>query len=230
MIIKKVQNKDQGSKLAAELFIEFSNASPSKPVGLATGETMAGVYRELSIQGFSPAFEHAFALDEYSGINKSDKNSYFQELTENFSKLLNWHGRLHVPGHDEYSGDNLAEFDRAIQKHGPISVQLLGLGTNGHVAFNEPGSEFDTTTREVELHQETRLANSRFFESIDQVPTHAKTQGLATISGADALLLLVFGESKLEALKKASENPDESTPLAAITNHKNLVLITDLDI
>lgn len=230
MIIKKVQNKAEGSELAAEIFIELSNKKPTKPVGLATGETMAGVYQQLATKGFKPSFENAFALDEYARMDKTHPNSYYSELNENFSKLLGFDGRLHVPGQDEYSAQDLQSFEDAIEEHGPLSVQLLGLGTNGHIAFNEPGSSFDSTTREVELHEETRVANSRFFESVDQVPTHALTQGLATIAKADALLLLVFGEGKKAALKKSLENPDESTPLAALSNHQNLILITDIDL
>lgn len=231
MIIKKVQDKNQGSQLAAELCIELSNLSPNKPVGLATGETMRGVYKQLSELGFEPNFKDAFALDEYLGIEKSNPKSYFFELTQIFSEQLGWRGRLHVPGQDDYSGDDGAnQFEKSIQNLGPITVQLLGLGTNGHIAFNEPGSEFDSITRVVDLHEETRIANSRFFESIDDVPKQAMTQGLSTINQADALVLLVFGENKLEALKKALENPDEQTPLAAIKDHQHLTLITDLDV
>lgn len=231
MIIKKVQDKNQGSHLAAELFIELSNLSPNKPVGLATGETMRGVYKQLSELGFEPSFKDAFALDEYLGIEKSNPKSYFFELTQIFSEQLSWRGRLHVPGQGKYSGDEGAnQFEKSIQNLGPISVQLLGLGTNGHIAFNEPGSKFDSITRAVDLHEETRIANSRFFESIDDVPKQAMTQGLSTINQADALVLLVFGENKLEALKKALESHDEQTPLAAIKDHKHLTILTDLDV
>lgn len=230
MIIKKVQNKVEGSELAAETFISLSNLHPLKPVGLATGETMAGVYQQLAIKDFKPKFDNAFALDEYAGLEKINPNSYYFELYEKFSKLLGWNGRLHVPGQDEYAGDGVTQFEVAIEKLGPLSVQLLGLGTNGHIAFNEPGSALNSITREVELNEETRVANSRFFESVNQVPTRAITQGLSTIAKAQALLLLAFGESKLQALKKAMKNPDESSPLAAIKDHKNLILITDLDI
>ena len=231
MKIEKVPNKHLGSELAAELFIEKSNRFPKNPVGLATGETMRGVYEELARLKFSPQFDHAFALDEYQGISKDSQNSYWSELNQNFSQLLSWGGKLHVPGRDDYQGEQgLRDFEKAISEKGPISVQLLGLGTNGHVAFNEPGSEFDSLTRVVELHDETRLANSRFFSSIDEVPETAVTQGLATIAKAESLLLLVFGEAKRHALVSALENPNENTPLASLLSHKDLTLITDLEI
>lgn len=231
MKIEKVQNKHLGSELAAELFIEKSNRFPKNPVGLATGETMRGVYEELAKRNFKPEFEDAFALDEYQGISKESPNSYWSELDQNFSQLLSWGGKLHVPGRDDYQGEHgLGDFENAISEKGPISVQLLGLGTNGHVAFNEPGSEFDSLTRVIELHSETRLANSRFFSSIDEVPKSAVTQGLATIAKAESLLLLVFGDAKKEALVSALENPSENTPLASLLDHKDLTLITDLEI
>lgn len=231
MIIKKVNDKKQGSQLAAELFVQLSNLSQNKPVGLATGETMRGVYKQIAELGFKPSCKDAFALDEYFGIEKTNPNSYFSELTQIFSQQLGWQGRLHVPGQDDYSGDDGAKkFEQSIQKLGPLSVQLLGLGTNGHIAFNEPGSKFESVTRVADLHEETRIANSRFFEILDDVPKKAMTQGLSTINRADALLLLVFGESKLGALKKALERPDEQTPLAAIKDHQHLTLITDLDL
>lgn len=231
MRIIRVADRAAGSLAAAKLFIELAEANPTKPVGLATGGTMSGVYSKLRELGLRPSCQDAFALDEYLDIDPASQNSYLYELNQSFAQALGWTGTLHVPGQGDYRGSSGIElFEQRIAALGPLSVQLLGLGTNGHVAFNEPGSDFDSRTRVVELHPQTRADNARFFESEEQMPTHATTQGLATIRQASNLLLLVFGENKKPALAKALSDPDPLTPLAALTDHANLVLITDLDI
>lgn len=228
--IQKVESSETGQALAATLFAEMSNQAPDAPVGLATGGTMSGVYSALASQGFSPRFKDAFALDEYLGISAASENSYANELTRKFAEPLGFQGKLHVPGQGDYAGTRGADdFEAAIAKLGPMSVQLLGLGTNGHIAFNEPGSAFDSRTRIVELHRETIDANSIYFEDPKSMPTHAVTQGLATIKQASNLLLLVFGQAKREAFSKALNDPDDSVPLSALLDHPGLVLITDLD-
>jgi len=228
--ILKVADLTAGTALAAQLFAEAADSSPNQPVGLATGGTMDGVYRELAKASFVPACKDAFALDEYDGIACDHKNSYASELQHKFAENLDWSGTLHVPGQGPYSGEpGTAVFEQAISDRGPLSVQLLGLGVNGHIAFNEPGSPFDSRTRRVELHSDTISANSIYFDDPTSVPNHAITQGLATITQASKLLLLVFGPAKKDALSRALKHPDLSTPLAAFADHGDLVLITDLD-
>ena len=230
MKILKVADLAAGTALAAKLFVEAADSSPNQPVGLATGGTMDGVYRELAESYFMPARKDAFALDEYEGITRGHKNSYASELKRKFAENLDWPGTLHVPGQGPYSGESgLAAFEKAITDLGPLSVQLLGLGVNGHIAFNEPGSPFDSRTRRVELHSDTIRANSVYFDDPNSIPNHALTQGLATISQASKLVLLVFGPEKKSALSRALNHPDSSTPLATFADHRDLVLITDLD-
>lgn len=191
---------------------------------------MEGVYANLVNNDFTPKFRDAFAIDEYLGINPNSKNSYQNELTRGFCQPLGFTGKLHVPGQGDYAGRKGAElFEQAVSKLGPLSVQLLGLGRNGHIAFNEPGSYFDSRTRTVELHQETIDDNSIYFEDPDAIPSQAVTQGLATIKQASNLVLLVFGETKQGALSKALHEPDKSTPLAALLDHRGLILVTDLE-
>jgi len=231
VIIRQVETKQAGSELAAKLFAQISQENPDKPIGLATGETMRGVYSHLSKINYTPETSNAFALDEYLGVEKTDPNSYFFELTNSFCKLLNWEGKLHVPGQEEYSGEHgLESFEQAHLELGPLSVQLLGFGVNGHIAFNEPGSELDSLTRVVDLHEETRIANSRFFDSLGDVPRQAYSQGLATIKRASSILLLVFGEQKKQALLESLGETNESSPLSALKDHENLTLITDIQI
>jgi glucosamine-6-phosphate deaminase len=231
LITRKVSTQQQGQALAAELFMKASNTAPQSPVGLATGGTMSGVYQQLVASGFKPRFAHAFALDEYHGISPTSKNSYFNELTNKFVEPLLWQGQLHVPGQGKYATESgNSDFESDLRGLGPVSVQLLGIGVNGHIAFNEPGSDFESRTRRVELHEETIRSNAIYFDDLATVPTHANTQGLATIGQAKLLLLLVFGEHKKQALLKSIQSPDQTTPLAALMGHKNLVLVTDLAI
>jgi len=192
---------------------------------------MVGVYKKLAKSGFVPRCSDAFALDEYDGIAPSDSNSYANELHREFSKGLGWRGEIHVPGQGKYSGEEGPTiFEEAIAELGPLSVQLLGLGVNGHVAFNEPGSAFNSRTRRVKLHMETIEANSVHFDDVSLVPTHAVSQGLATISRATTLLLLVFGAAKVEALTRAVRDPGLTTPFAAFADHPDLNLITDINL
>ena len=231
MRIEILKDKVSATKVAAELFISKADSNQNKPVGLATGSTMEGVYQALQDSGYLPAATDAFALDNYLGIESDHPNSYMRELSEKFSDRLDWKGKLHVPGTDDYSGEGgAALFESVLSELGPVSVQLLGLGTNGHIAFNEPGSPFDSRTRVVELAEQTRIDNSRFFATGEEVPTHAATQGLATIRGASALILLVLGERKRHALLEALESPGPKTPLAALLDHPDITLVTDLEI
>lgn len=228
MKITTAPNADSAVELAARLFIEKASVKPDAPVGLATGGTMDGVYLKLKEVGYHPETKNAFALDDYLGLEPGDPHSYTVELNRKFVQRLDWSGTLHVPGASDYQGELGADkFEETIRALGPLSVQLLGLGSNGHVAFNEPGSEPDSLTRIVELHPATRSDNARFFASPAEVPTHAVTQGLGTISRAASLVLVVLGEKKLPALKQALTSPSALTPLAALLEHEDLTLITD---
>ena len=214
MKIHHVNDSKAGAQLTATLFAEASRAATDRPVGLATGATMTEVYTALAQQGFAPEFGNAFALDEYAEIAADHRNSYDRELREKFSYPLGWLGTLHVPGQGRYGqpgGEEL--FEQSLLNLGPLSVQLLGLGVNGHIAFNEPGAAFNSRTRRVELHPETVASNSVFFNDPTLMPTHAVSQGLGTIAQAISLLVLVLGPSKHPALSKALDHPDASTPL-----------------
>lgn len=229
--IIKVASRDEGSRLAAELFISATEAKPESPVGLATGSTMQGVYAQLARLRYQPACTHAFALDEYLGIDPLDENSYHRELTTAFVEGLGFRGQLHVPGQFEYRGQLGYElFERRHLQLGPLAVQLLGVGVNGHIAFNEPGSSFESVTREVDLARQTVIDNSRFFARPDQAPTRAVTQGIATIMRASKILLLAFGHNKLEAARAMLLGPDTAVPASAIAGHGAVTVITDLNL
>lgn len=122
-------------------------------------------------------------------------------------------------------------FEQAIKERGPIHLQLLGVGPNGHIGFNEPGTPFDSRTHVATLEEETRQANSRFFNSIDEVPKFALTMGIGTIMEAEEIILLVSGEHKKEILQQIIESDvTETIPATVLKTHPNATLITDLDI
>jgi len=228
--IIKVADREAGSQLAAQLVIELTTTNPDKPIGLATGATMQGVYAELARLKFTLPSKHAFALDEYLGIDPQDQNSYNRELSA-VCEQLGFAGQLHVPGQFEYRGEQGYQlFEQRHLELGPMAVQLLGMGSNAHIAFNEPGAGFDSLTREVDLASQTIADNSRFFASRAQTPTRAVTQGVATIMRASSILLLVFGEQKLEAARAMLAAQDPSVPASALANHPAVTVITDLSL
>ena len=121
-----------------------------------------------------------------------------------------------------------ADYEAAIREAGGVDLQLLGIGSTGHIGFNEPGSAFDSRTRVTELAESTRRDNARFFDSIDDVPTHAATQGIGTILEARQLVLLAFGESKAQAVARAVEGPvTEALPASALQLHPRATIVID---
>lgn len=231
MKLIKVESPQAGARLVAQRFAEISQATPASPVGLATGGTMVEIYKNLVQIDFRPTFEHAYALDEYLGLEPQHPNSYARYLDEHFVRPLGFKGALHVPGQGQYqnqSGYDL--FEHSLASLGPLSVQLLGLGPNGHLAFNEPGSSLTSRTREVELAAETIAANSQYFDPPESIPPLAVSQGLATIAKAQNLLVAVFGEHKREALQQAVLEQETKVPFAAIRNHPNLIVFTDIEL
>lgn len=231
MKLIKVESPQAGARLVAQRFAEISQATPASPVGLATGGTMVEIYKNLVQIDFRPTFEHAYALDEYLGLEPQHPNSYARYLDEHFVRPLGFEGALHVPGQGQYqnqSGYDL--FEHSLASLGPLSVQLLGLGPNGHLAFNEPGSSLTSRTREVKLAPETIAANSQYFDPPESIPPLAVSQGLATIAKAQNLLVAVFGEHKREALQQAVSEQETKVPFAAIRNHPNLIVFTDIEL
>lgn len=231
MRIEQVADASEGSSRAAELFALLSSADPGAPLGLATGATMQGLYARLTTQGFRPRCSDIFLLDEYVGLAEQSPYSFAEEIRKRFSDPLGFQGHTHVPGQGPYAGpDGNARFEQILAERGPLSVQLLGIGTNGHIAFNEPGSPADSRTREVVLAQETLTANARHFPEGFVLPTRATTQGLATIAQASTLLLLAFGPSKHEALRSGLSTVSTDHPLSALVDHPGLIIITDADL
>lgn len=203
-------------------------------LGLATGSTPLGTYRELGRrcreEGLSLADVRAFLLDEYVGLPRDHEQSYRSVIRNEFAALVDIDVDA-IQGPDGETADVAAEsrrYDAAIANAGGIDVQLLGIGTDGHIGFNEPGSSLASRTRVKTLTEQTREDNARFFDSVDDVPHHVMTQGLGTILEAKHLVLLALGEGKAEALVAAVEGPLSAfCPASVIQLHPHVSVVVD---
>lgn len=219
----------EASELAAAEIELVVNAKPAAVLGLATGSTPLGTWAALARKRLDLSRVSGFALDEYLGLPPGHPESYRSVIDREVIELLRLTPALvHVPGEGselESAGD---DFERAIDSAGGVDLQLLGIGRNGHIGFNEPGSSLESLSRVTMLAMETRMDNARYFASVDEVPTHAITQGLGTILRAQRLVLVALGEVKAEAIAAALEGPlSSSTPASVVQLHRDAIVIMD---
>jgi glucosamine-6-phosphate deaminase len=223
---------DEMSRRAAE--VVSAVIRPGAVLGLATGNTFLGCYRELvrmhREMGLDFSRVKTFNLDEYVGLSPAHPQSFRHFMDENFFNHVNiGAGNIHfLDGMADDLQHACQKFEEAIRAAGGIDLQLLGIGTNGHIAFNEPGSPFDSRTRVVELSEGTRRYNARFFGSFDEVPTHALSMGIGTIMEAKKIVLLASGEGKAAAVAGAVEGPvTEQVPASVLQRHPDCTFIID---
>jgi glucosamine-6-phosphate deaminase len=224
---------------AADAVLEgLAAAHRAEPtLGLATGSSPLGLYAELAcaVAGGRLDLSRAwgFALDEYVGLPQGHPQSYRQVLVREVCQRLGLPpDRLHVPDGsfaDETALEaSAAEYERLIRDAGGIDVQILGIGANGHLGFNEPGSSLTSRTRVKRLSERTRSDNARFFEAPAAVPTHCVTQGLGTVLDARRLVLVATGAAKAEAVAAAVEGPlTASCPASVIQWHSDATIVLD---
>jgi glucosamine-6-phosphate deaminase len=219
---------------AADRVAALVRRRPDAVLGLATGSSPLGAYAELARWVAAGELDlsrvRGFALDEYVGIPADHPQSYAAVLDREVVRPLGLApGAVRVP--DGRAADLTAaadEYERAIAAAGGIDLQLLGIGTNGHIGFNEPTSSFASRTRVKTLAPRTRADNARFFGSPDEVPVHCLTQGLGTILGARELLLVAQGEAKAAAVAAAVEGPLTSMcPGSALQLHPRATVVVD---
>ncbi|MBW8764200.1 MAG: glucosamine-6-phosphate deaminase [Microbacterium sp.] len=227
-----VENKDAAGALVAEEIIALIESRPDAVLGLATGSTPLPVYQALRtrISGVDVSRVRGFALDEYVGIDPAHPESYRSVITREVVEPLGLDPqRIHVPNGAEATIQHAGEdYEAAIAEAGGVDLQILGIGTDGHIGFNEPGSSFASSTRVKTLTEQTREDNARFFDSIDDVPLHCITQGLGTILRARHLVLLAFGEGKAQAVADAVEGPLSAIlPGSAIQLHPHATVVVD---
>lgn len=228
-----VESREAAAEIAADAIAALVTQTPDAVLGLATGSTPLGVYRALAARvsdGLDVSQVRGFALDEYVGLPTSHPESYRSVITREVVEPLGLVAdNIHVPnGNPETVQTAGAEYEAAILAAGGIDVQILGIGTDGHVGFNEPGSSLASLTRIKTLTEQTRSDNARFFDSAEDVPMHCITQGIGTILRARHLILLAFGAEKARALALAVEGPVTShMPASAIQLHPHVSVIVD---
>ncbi|MFE6647343.1 glucosamine-6-phosphate deaminase [Nocardioides sp. NPDC057772] len=204
-------------------------------LGLATGSTPLATYEELirrARSGNGPSYEgvQTFNLDEYVGLPEGHEQSYLATIRREFTDEIGIpREQVHGPDPTEETLSTAGErYEAAIVAAGGIEVQILGIGSDGHLAFNEPGSSLASLTRIKTLTARTRKDNARFFGSPEAVPRHVLTQGLGTITRAGHLLLLATGEGKAEAVATAVEGPVSATcPASVLQLHGHVSVLLD---
>lgn len=206
----------------------------NETIGLATGSTPLALYQELirrhREEGLSFAAVDAFCLDEYIGLPREHEQSYYRFIRNEFTSHVDFEdSRVHSPdGMHERPWEAAQEYDQAIKDAGGVSVQILGIGANGHIGFNEPASPLRARTRVETLHQQTVRDNARFFDSIEEVPTHAITQGLGTILDSEHPLLLATGANKASAVAAMVEGAVSAfCPASVLQLHDHATIILD---
>ena len=226
------ENLDDAYSQAANKISNHLTDKNTKSIGFATGSTMVPVYSRLieNLRNYNLLNIKTFNLDEYIGLASENPHSYAYYMHENLFSKLNFHpSNINLlDGKASNIKKEAEKYEARISCAGGIDLQLLGLGRNGHIGFNEPGSKFDSRTREVLLANITTKTNSRFFSSLNEVPTSAITMGIGTILRARELLVVATGEEKALACKKMiSEKPTILFPASAIQSHANVTAILD---
>lgn len=222
---------EEVSSKAFEVMKELVVNKPNCVLGLATGSSPVGLYQNMikdhKENGTSYKDVRSYNLDEYVGIDRNDPQSYYTFMRENL-----FHGididleNTHVPyGNTEA---DCQAYEAELEKVS-VDLQLLGIGQNGHIGFNEPGTPFDMLTHIVDLTENTREANARFFDDdINKVPTQAITMGIGTIMKAKKVLLVANGENKADAVKAMIEGEvDTACAASALQNHDDVVVVID---
>ena len=227
-----VGSEEEGGALVADEIVRVIAGRPDAVLGLATGSTPLPVYAALRprLSGVDVSRVRGFALDEYVGLDPAHPESYRSVLTREVVEPLGLDpARISVPNGATAGIETAGEdYERAIEAEGGVDIQLLGIGTDGHIGFNEPGSSFASLTRVKTLTAQTREDNARYFDRIEDVPRHCITQGLGTILRARHLVLLAFGGGKAEAVAAAVEGPVTAMlPGSAVQLHPHVTVVVD---
>ncbi len=223
------------SKKAAKIIKDEIIKKPNLILGLATGSTPVGTYKELirmhKEEGLDFSKVITFNLDEYIGISPEHFSSYHKFMEENLFNHINIRkGNIHIPdGNTENIEEYCKNYDKSIRELGGIDIQVLGIGENGHIAFNEPANELKLGTHVANLTESTIEVNSRFFDSIEEVPRTAITMGLGSIMKAKKIILLANGKRKAPIMKEIlkQEIVTTSIPATMLLLHSNATVILD---
>lgn len=234
MKIVKLKDYEALSDYACQLVTRVLNTHDNPVIGLATGSTPEGLYKCM-IDKYKQGeldFKNVitFNLDEYIGLDENHPGSYRYYMREKLFDHINIQPHnVHMPsGTEEDLEKHCEEYEQKIKAADQIDLQILGVGVNGHIGFNEPGTSFSSKTHVVELKESTRIVNSRFFDHLDEVPKKAVTMGIQTIMDAKEVVLLISGETKKETVKAFMESEvTEDFPASVLKNHPNFTLVVD---
>ncbi|MBU8880359.1 glucosamine-6-phosphate deaminase [Bacillus sp. FJAT-29790] len=234
MNIIKVKSYQDMSKKAAEFIIEKVRRTPSITLGLATGGTPVGMYSQLiedhkeNLTSYKDV--STFNLDEYIGLSGDNPNSYRYYMNDQlFNHIDVQKSKTNIPrGEVEDLQKECADYENLITENGGVDLQILGIGSNGHIGFNEPGTSFDSQTHIIDLAPSTREENARFFDRLEEVPSQAITMGIETIMKSKEILLLISGEQKRKALFQLLNGEiSESFPASVLRKHPCVTIIAD---
>lgn len=234
MKVLRFADHTQLSRYAADLVIDQLRAKHDTVLGLATGATPIDLYARLidSYNADEVSFKDVtvFNLDEYLGLEEGHPESYKQFMKDKlFSGIdINLEKTFIPSAHPADADQEGRDYEKKIRESGGIDLQILGLGTNGHIGFNEPEAELHRDAHHVQLTDKTRQDNSRYFESLDQVPTAAITMGVGTIMSSRLIVLMASGPAKAEAIQKTIEgNITTQVPASLLQLHPNVVVLID---
>lgn len=234
MRIITVKDYEELSKKAANIIASQITLKPNSVLGLATGSTPVGTYRELvriykeGDISFSEIV--TFNLDEYYGLDKENPQSYYYFMMENLFSHVNINQKnTYIPdGRAKNIDKECIDYEDKIKQAGGIDLQLLGIGRNGHIGFNEPDVKFEAQTHLVTLDEDTIEANSRFFSSMEEVPRRAISMGIKTIMHSRKILLLASGEEKAETIKNMIHGKiTPELPASVLQLHPDVVVLLD---
>ena len=226
----KVESPEQGAEHVFRIIKEELDRERLHVLGLATGSTMIPVYKQWTASDLDFSDVISFNLDEYVGLDASSPNSYAYFMEEHLFGKKKFK-ETHVPnGMAPDLAKECADYEALLVKH-PLDIQLLGTGENGHIAFNEPGTPFDSITHVAQLTESTLDVNSQYFENDEKIPETAISMGITSILRAKKLILLAFGEKKRAAIEKLLEgNVSTEWTITALLKHEDVIVITDLDV
>lgn len=226
MQIIRVANAEEGGKKAFELIKEGMN-NGAKVLGLATGSTPETLYKEMTASDIDFTEMTSVSLDEYVGLGGEDEQSYRYFMNKHLFDKKPFKETFVPNGKAEDLDAASAEYEKIIDAH-PVDIQILGIGQNGHIGFNEPGTPLDSLTHVVELTESTINANKRYFDKVEDVPTRAVSMGIGSIMKGKKMILMAYGEAKAEAIKGMIDGPvTTDMPASALQNHQDVVVIID---
>jgi glucosamine-6-phosphate deaminase len=233
MLIIETENYTELSKRGSELLINEISKKPKITIGFATGVTPLGMYKKIvkSYKKKKVDFSKvtSFNLDEYYSIKKTDKNSFSYYMFHNlFNKVNIKKQNINLLNGETVDPEKeCINYEKKIENN-PIDIQILGIGVNGHIGFNEPGSSLNSKTRMIKLTKETIKINSRSFKNKLDIPQHALTMGISTIMRSKKIILLASGLDKAKAVKCLVKGPISSDcPVSFLKKHRNIIVILD---